>query len=265
MITSTEINARRQQQESHIPSLYKRLTLLLIIALQLALVALPTIAKSELTMNALETEIIDQVYIDTKVDRMHCVFTVHRNSFAESAIEGIELDSVGVRLLLTTPPKGLYPIVAYLHQSDGTEIHGQVTLYAQRFDSVLVIGSSARRGQPGIVSKPKSEFSDITKIIETPLKSRSELDNKQFRRVARVGAIMTAEMLEDIPDILPGDEVVIKYQRGGLLLQMRGRSLGKGIVGETIRVKNLSSQKIITGTISGVGIVSLMAPGAGSR
>ncbi len=239
-----------------------RVLLTLIAFLQVVLMMAPTRAQSALAMDDFEKLVMEAVSDSSKLDKVHCLFSIRRNTFVDGDITKASIDSLRVRLLLTTEPKGLYPVVVYLYQSDGRERHGQVTLYAQRFDSVLTLKKTTRRGASSTLAITEIEFRDVTKIVEEPLLSINEMAGMQFRRNARAGEVVTAEMLEQVPDIEPGDEVLIKYERGALVLNALGKALGKGVIGEIVRVRNLSSKKIIAATISGVGVVTIRAHSA---
>ena len=216
-------------------------------------------AGNSAKITTIEDRIINRVYEDLQLDTTRCLLTVRRNSFTASSLADIQVDSIRVRRLLTTEPKGMYPVVAYLYQADGSERHGQLTLYAQRFDSVVTLLQTATRGEFAEDAQVSVEFRDITKTIETPLKSVAELKGRQFRKNGRPGAIVTAEMIEKIPDVEPGDNVTINYHNGALTLSAEGKALSRGVIGETVRVRNLSSRKVITATITGAGVVTLGA------
>ena len=49
--------------------------------------------------------------------------------------------------------------------------------------------------------------------------------------------------------------VTVMYKRGGLSISAEGRSLGRGGIGETVRVINLASRNIIAGVISRNGTI----------
>lgn len=49
--------------------------------------------------------------------------------------------------------------------------------------------------------------------------------------------------------------VTLGYSRGGLQIRAEGRALGRGAVGETIRVMNLASRTTVTGRIGPDGTV----------
>lgn len=51
------------------------------------------------------------------------------------------------------------------------------------------------------------------------------------------------------------ETVQLVFKRGGLFIQTEGRALGRGSVGETIRVMNLSSRKTVFGEIHDDGSV----------
>lgn len=53
------------------------------------------------------------------------------------------------------------------------------------------------------------------------------------------------------------DLVTLVFRRGGLLIAAEGRALGRGAVGDRIRVMNLSSRTTLTGRIDQHGVVSV--------
>ncbi len=206
----------------------------------------------------LEGRIIERLYDKLSIGRDEFRFAVHRKAFTESDWENPQdIDSLTVRPLLSSQPKGLYPIVVKIFRADGTTARGQVTLYATQYQKVLVLTQDVRRG--GMLSEDAvtSETRDITQLIEQPIGDLSYTANMRFRRNARKGSVVTQKMFEAIPDVVVGDEVVINYRKGALFLTANGKALGKGVVGEKIRVQNLSSRKVLTATITSAGVVSL--------
>jgi flagella basal body P-ring formation protein FlgA len=53
------------------------------------------------------------------------------------------------------------------------------------------------------------------------------------------------------------DVVTIVFFQGGLRIETEGRALGRGALGETIRVMNLSSRTTVTGRVSGDGSIEV--------
>lgn len=51
--------------------------------------------------------------------------------------------------------------------------------------------------------------------------------------------------------------VELVFQRGGLFIRAEGRALGRGAVGDRLRVMNISSRTSLTGVVSGPGQVTV--------
>lgn len=60
--------------------------------------------------------------------------------------------------------------------------------------------------------------------------------------------------------ITKGNEVSLMISTPSMLLTSKGKALEDGTMGATIRVSNISSQKIILGTVKGSGIVEVSMP-----
>ena len=82
------------------------------------------------------------------------------------------------------------------------------------------------------------------------------LGNKLTRGVMtdQVLAPVTVEQAEAISK---SDHVVISARKGGINVHMPGEALSKGVIGEQIRVRNLSSQRVIRARVVGPGQVEV--------
>lgn len=60
------------------------------------------------------------------------------------------------------------------------------------------------------------------------------------------------------PAVIERNEVVIlRFNRGGLLIETEGKALGRGGVGDILRVMNLSSRTTVSGTVTDAGIIEV--------
>ena len=82
-----------------------------------------------------------------------------------------------------------------------------------------------------------------------------QLQGRHLKRPVPAGTLLTAELL--IPDILVkrGQQVTLLTALGGIEVRASGKALTEGSVRDRIRVQNLSSQRIIEGTIEAADIV----------
>jgi flagella basal body P-ring formation protein FlgA len=74
------------------------------------------------------------------------------------------------------------------------------------------------------------------------------------RNLAQGGVVFT-EDVESVPVIAKGDPVRILFRTGGLQVEASGEALDNGGIGESIRVRNVLSRRIISCIVSGPGMV----------
>lgn len=75
------------------------------------------------------------------------------------------------------------------------------------------------------------------------------------KRSMIAGTVLTKASLEDSYLVRRGEIVNIVVDNNKLLVQTKGRALDRGRAGDTIRVKNITSNREITGTVTGSGTV----------
>ena len=97
---------------------------------------------------------------------------------------------------------------------------------------------------------------DITGLRE-PSRGIDGLVGKGLRRAIKAGEVLQEAMLATLPVVHRGELVVMTVRRGGLELTANGAACDNGGVGETIRVRNSSSQKEILARIAGPGKVEV--------
>lgn len=77
------------------------------------------------------------------------------------------------------------------------------------------------------------------------------------KRSIASGKTLHAGLLRREQLVKRGTQVEIVANAGGLHVTMRGKALGDGGRGDRIRVKNLNSGRVITGTIRGRGVIQV--------
>jgi flagella basal body P-ring formation protein FlgA len=87
--------------------------------------------------------------------------------------------------------------------------------------------------------------------------SRAEVIGKRLRKDTPAGTVLTAQLLEDRVLVQRGEIVSIIAENRRLVIQSNGKALDRGRMGETIRVKNLSSGKEVYGKVTGSNAVSV--------
>jgi flagellar basal body P-ring formation protein FlgA len=98
--------------------------------------------------------------------------------------------------------------------------------------------------------------------VGNDLAVRDNAVGMQARRQLRAGqALKTADLVR--PDLVTRDQnVTLIYQGAGLYLTIRGKALDGGTEGDVVSVMNLQSKRVVSGTVSGRGQVTIIAPRA---
>lgn len=74
-------------------------------------------------------------------------------------------------------------------------------------------------------------------------------------RYVREGAALTWDLVEPIPDVMKGDQVMVIAQKGGVVVQVPGEAMSDGWVGDRLAVRNLGSGNVVYGSLSDDGTV----------
>jgi flagella basal body P-ring formation protein FlgA len=92
---------------------------------------------------------------------------------------------------------------------------------------------------------------------DNPIMAKEEILGKQVARTVNAGVILKREHIVLPPVIKEGEMVKILAQKGALHIATSGIAKSDGRLGETIPVKNISSNKIIHCRVDGPGMVSV--------
>ena len=87
--------------------------------------------------------------------------------------------------------------------------------------------------------------------------SATLLANKEAKRNIRAGQVLTPNLVKAQKLVLRGQHITIVAQNGGLNLRVKGKALMDGQQGQTIKVKNLSSKKLIYARVISAGTVKV--------
>jgi flagella basal body P-ring formation protein FlgA len=103
--------------------------------------------------------------------------------------------------------------------------------------------------------RPKSE-------VGNDAAGRHNVVGMQARRQIRAGqAVRAADLAK--PDLVTRDQsVTLVYRTAGIYLTIRGKATESGAEGDAVSVMNLQSKRIVTGTVTGRGEVTISPPTA---
>jgi flagella basal body P-ring formation protein FlgA len=98
---------------------------------------------------------------------------------------------------------------------------------------------------------------DVGQLSQGYLTELDQALGYKLTRPVTADQVLTPNHLERADVISKGDQVVISARNTGLNVRMPGEALGDGAPGEQIRVRNLSSKRIIKARITGPGQVEV--------
>jgi len=93
--------------------------------------------------------------------------------------------------------------------------------------------------------------------LEDPFQDQELIIGMQVARTVNAGKPLTQKDIVSPPIIKDGEMIKIFARKGTLLLSTSGIAQSDGRLGETIKVKNISSNKLIHCRVDGPGIVSV--------
>ncbi|MFK5913950.1 MAG: flagellar basal body P-ring formation chaperone FlgA [Woeseiaceae bacterium] len=84
------------------------------------------------------------------------------------------------------------------------------------------------------------------------------LVNKEAKRNLKMGKVITPQLVKEPKLVLRGQHVTIIAQKGHLNLRVKGKALMDGQQGQTIKVSNLKSKKLIYARVISAGTVEVI-------
>lgn len=131
------------------------------------------------------------------------------------------------------------------------------TVLIREFRNVLIAGKPIDKNElinPGQVS---TEMRDISTLQQGYLSNPEEINNKQATRFIPTGSVLYRMHYAEPTLIKRGERVHIQSGMPGLLITSTGEAMMDGIKGQRIRVKNVSSNRIIQATVTTPSVVKV--------
>lgn len=132
-----------------------------------------------------------------------------------------------------------------------------VPVRVQIFANILVAARSLARGVPLAPTDVTVSHQDLAAVAGNALTDSSQAIGKRLRYPVAAGAALNAGLLDLPPLVKRGQAVTIVSAAQGLEVRAAGEALADGTSGETIRVRNLLTRKIIQGTVLEAGLVKV--------
>ncbi|MBX2879961.1 MAG: flagellar basal body P-ring formation protein FlgA [Granulosicoccus sp.] len=125
------------------------------------------------------------------------------------------------------------------------------------FDHVVVLSTDVNAGDLVSEVNTEVELLDLSGVREGTFSTIEQLVGHRFKRRSSSGRALTMSMLSIPKMVAKGDDVAIIADAGSLQVRMRGVAMDDGRQGSRVRVRNVTSKRVIQGTVSGKGIVSV--------
>jgi len=123
------------------------------------------------------------------------------------------------------------------------------------FAEVLTAAHPLARGIALTAADFTTSRQDLAAAAGSPLTVISQAVGKHLRYPVAAGTIVSAAMLESPPLVRRGQPVTIVSGARGVEIRVTGEALADGGNGDTIRVRNLQTRRVLDATVQASGLV----------
>jgi len=126
------------------------------------------------------------------------------------------------------------------------------------FEYVVVAARSLSKGMLVQDSDVQLIEKDLAALRSGYYQDPSEVIGKQVTRTITMGAAVTTRMIKPEKQIKRGQLISLIAVSHGLKVQMTGEAMADGAAGDLIRVRNLSTKKIVEGVVQSASTVQIV-------
>lgn len=130
-----------------------------------------------------------------------------------------------------------------------------VTAKVERFGEVVVAAGSLTRGSLITPADIRLERRETGALMRGYYDNPADALGMEVRRSLRPGDVLTDAYLKTPLWVERGQLVRLLSEGGGIRVSMSGEALEGGSAGDRIRVRNVSSQRILEGVIESPGVI----------
>lgn len=130
-----------------------------------------------------------------------------------------------------------------------------VPVRIRRNQTVLVLSRGIAAGEPITADAFVTETRDASRIAGAAIADPAQALGQVARRTLAAGTLLAAGDLLAPRVVHRGDSVALVSRRGGVEVRMAGKALGNAGENERVMVENLSSRRVIQGTVGTGGDV----------
>jgi flagellar basal body P-ring formation protein FlgA len=132
-----------------------------------------------------------------------------------------------------------------------------VSALIKTYESVLVLTKPVQRGETITRLHLSSERRDVSSLRGDYITQIEQVESKQVVRPMQNGTILSTRNIAEPKLIKRGDKIIISSARSSFAIRMNGTAMMDGVKGQSIRIKNQSSGRIINARVIESGLASV--------
>lgn len=210
-----------------------------------------------------------QIYSPLALKQDVAKFLASHYSQAEHERLDIKVGNLDARLRLTPCPEaiaydvqdasglgGSLSVQAKCPTADGWSVHvpAQVMIYRQ----IPVAARAIARGERINESHLTQNLVNVSSIRQGYSLTHESILGREAKRNIAQGEAFKTSSLDSPTAIRRGENVTLQAQAGAINVFSSGIALGDGRIGQKIRVRNSSSERIVTGIVVNQGLVQTL-------
>jgi flagella basal body P-ring formation protein FlgA len=164
-------------------------------------------------------------------------------------------DSLDVYAITDAPPRGSYSLKFDIVRDGAIIKTVSTSVDVSIWEDVYTATRRIKRGEPVSLSDLAVERRDITRVFDKVVTSAGDFDGMRASKSIHAGKPIERDLLEPIPVINRGDEVVIKCDVGALEISTTGIAKEDGLAGDQITVQNKDTNQRINAEVLSPGVV----------
>lgn len=131
------------------------------------------------------------------------------------------------------------------------------TALIKSFKNVVVLSKPLNRNERISAKHITTETRDVATLAQGFIIDPQDVINKQATRSVSAGTALNTTHYTEPTLIKRGEQVSIQSGRAGLLITTKGVAMMSGVKGQQIRVKNVTSKRVIKATVVHPGLVTV--------
>lgn len=201
---------------------------------------------------SLEQTLSDKITRDYHLDPELSKITIHHVGLSHQDVTGLEVRAYP---LTQSEPRGLFSMRVEIYEDTTLLEKGAVTLYVRLLADLLVPDRDIKRHENLSSEMFTTKCLDVTSLTESVLSDAVLLEGCRARQNLPAGRYVSLTKIEKIPDVASGDQVIMVGLANLFEVKTKGIALENGQIGETIKVRNIDSRKVVIGRVTGPGAV----------